>query len=276
MIIGLDHIVLVVRDLTASADRFSALLGVAPAWRTQEDGASSVIFTLDNVSLELLAPGLAAPASEPIEAVLREDGEGLASLAFSVADLARTHRRLANLGLEPEPMVAGSSHDVATGQPLTWNRTRTRHTHGLRAFLIALDAPRPHSPPTVSSPIRALERVIIRTADAERAAAFYGARLGLEMRLDQKMGPGRMMFFRCGEVTLEVLATPDADPERDRLWGLTWRGDHMAALHTRLSGAGFAVSELRQGRGPGTQIFTVRDGTNGVPTAVLQPAPARS
>ena len=36
MIIGLDHIVLVVRDLTASADRFSALLGVAPTATQKE------------------------------------------------------------------------------------------------------------------------------------------------------------------------------------------------------------------------------------------------
>jgi hypothetical protein len=35
---------------------------------------------------------------------------------------------------------------------------------------------------------------------------------------------------------------------------------------------GFDVSEVREGRKPETRVFSVRDGTCGVPTLVLQPA----
>lgn len=277
MITGLDHIVLIVHDLEAAAERYGALFGLAPAWRTASDGAAGVIFTLDNISLEILAPRGEGATGDRVRAALDKDGEGLASLAFATTGLARLHRRLGNLGLTPEPIAEGLSHDLDTGAELSWSRSRATGpgANGLRAFFLQLNAPRPVSKATGPDPITAVERVIIRTHDADRAAAFYGARLGLEMRLDQAMGPARMMFFRCGDLTLEVLATPDAEPGRDRLWGLSWRGADMAAQHARIAAAGFSVSELREGRGAGTRIFTVRDGTCGIPTVVLQPAPAR-
>ena len=46
-------------------------------------------------------------------------------------------------------------------------------------------------------------------------------------------------------------------------------GTVYPALH-RLEQAGLEVSELREGRKPGTQVFTVRTGTFGVPTIVIQ------
>ena len=38
----------------------------------------------------------------------------------------------------------------------------------------------------------------------------------------------------------------------------------------RVQGQGFAVSEVRVGNKPGTQVFTVRGGTCGVPTLFLR------
>jgi hypothetical protein len=38
-----------------------------------------------------------------------------------------------------------------------------------------------------------------------------------------------------------------------------------------MAGQKIEVSEIRTGRKPGTRVFTVKDGTLGVPTLVLQP-----
>ena len=46
-----------------------------------------------------------------------------------------------------------------------------------------------------------------RPPDPERAAALYGARLGLDMALDRSHPDwGRLMFFRCGDLIVEVVA----------------------------------------------------------------------
>ena len=118
--------------------------------------------------------------------------------------------------------------------------------------------------------------MVIRTPDPERAAALYGARLGLDMRLDRSNPTwgARLMFFRCGDLIVELAhdlrAGVSAGP--DRLWGLSWRRTTPPAAIARLRGAGLDVSDTRPGRKPGTHVFTVRDGTCGVPTLMLQPS----
>jgi hypothetical protein len=92
----------------------------------------------------------------------------------------------------------------------------------------------------------------------------------------------RLLFFRVGGVTLEI-AAQDPRPEagspatarggddNDRLWGLSWRVPNADAARERLAGAGFDVSDVRAGRKPDTRVLTVRDGTCGVPTLLIEP-----
>ena len=56
MINGLDHIVVLVEDIKPGAKAYELLLGRAPSWRSRGDGSENVLFTLDNMSLELMAP----------------------------------------------------------------------------------------------------------------------------------------------------------------------------------------------------------------------------
>src|SRR4030095_3327331 len=171
-------------------------------------------------------------------------GDGLASLAFATADLDRAHRRLARLGLEPEPLADGESSDAT-------NRRRA-------------------APPGAS-----LEEGGIRTPDPERATALYGARLGLDMRLD-RANPAwgaRLLFFRCGDLIVEGAhdLAAGAGLGAARPWGLSWRVPDAEAARARLRSAGLDVSEVRPGRKPGTHALTLRGGTCGAPTRLLQP-----
>ena len=68
------------------------------------------------------------------------------------------------------------------------------------------------------APITAMDHVVVSTSDPERAAALYGARLGLDMALDRSHPEwGRLMFFRCGDLIVEVAYRPGkAGRGRDR------------------------------------------------------------
>ena len=71
-----------------------------------------------------------------------------------------------------------------------------------------------------------MDHVVIGTADPERTAALYGARLGLDMALDRSHPEwGQLMFFRCGDLIVEVTHRPgkDAPDAPDRLRGICWR-----------------------------------------------------
>jgi catechol 2,3-dioxygenase-like lactoylglutathione lyase family enzyme len=283
MITGLDHVVLIVRDLATSIRAYETLLGVSVAWLAKADGAEMAVFTLANMSLEVMAPSSDqdGAAGERLRAALDLDGEGLASICFRANDLAALHRRLTRLDLAPEPIGEAESVNLLDGKRLQWRRTRTAtdKTHGVRLFFIEWQAERPRSAPLSAAPMVGLDHVVVGTRNPERAAALYGARLKLDMALD-RTNPAwgsRLMFFRCGDLIVEIAhrlnETGDAP---DKIFGLSWRADDIDGARARLAATGLDVSDVRDGRKPGTRVFTVRDGHGGVPTLVLKPSPSRA
>jgi catechol 2,3-dioxygenase-like lactoylglutathione lyase family enzyme len=275
VITGLDHVVILVRDIAAGEAAYKTLFARTPAWRNSGDGADRVLFTLDNMTLELMAPSGEAGNAERIRAVMAEQGEGLASICFRTNDIAKMHRRLDRLTLRPEPIAEAESRDTTSGATLSWKRTRaaTDTTRGVRLFFLELAKERPLSVRTSPASVTAMDHVVVATADPERAAALYGARLGLDMALDRSHPDwGQLMFFRCGDLIVEVVHRPgkDTDAARDRLWGLSWGVADADATRARLASEGLDVSDVRTGRKPGTRVLTVRSGTCGIPTLLVE------
>jgi catechol 2,3-dioxygenase-like lactoylglutathione lyase family enzyme len=286
MITGLDHVVVLVSDIKAGAAAYQTLFARTPSWHNSGEGAERVLFTLDNMTLELMAPSGDGATADRIRSVLAEQGEGLASICFRTSDIARMHRRLDRLTLKPEPVAEVESRDAVTGATLSWKRTRaaTDATRGIRMFFLELARERPLAVRTAPASITAMDHVVIGTADPEGAAALYGARLGLDMALDRSHPEwGRLMFFRCGDLIVEVAHRPgkeaaedtakDAVTAPDRLRGICWRVADIDATRARLIEAGVDVSEARPGRKPGTKVMTARNGTCGVPTLLVQRTP---
>lgn len=261
MIISLDRIRLQASDLGAAAASMEKLLGHAA-----ETGEEDATIRLSNMSLEIVPSDQGA--------------EGLCGLAFTVDGAHAMHHICERRALQPSAPVAFAESDTRGG--LIEGRyfsLSVEATHGLPVSLFEYTAKPVHTmQPAAKGAITGLDHIVVRTTHPNRAAALYGARLGLDMRLDRtepKWGT-RLMFFRCGDMIVEVvhnLNEPASDTP-DRLWGLSWRTPDIEAAHARLASSGFTVSEIRTGRKPGTRVFTVKDGTLGVPTLVLQP-PAR-
>jgi catechol 2,3-dioxygenase-like lactoylglutathione lyase family enzyme len=275
MIAGLDHVVVLTEDIGKGVAAYGTLLGSAPSWQNSGDGADRVLFTFANMTLELMAPSGFSLAADRIRSVISQSGEGLASICFATADIGKMQRRLERVALKPEPVAEVESQDSVSGAKLHWKRTRasTDLTRGVRMFFLELDGERPHSKATAASPVTGLDHVVVSTEDSERAAALYGARLGLDMALDRTHQDwGQLMFFRCGDLIVEVVRRPVAggDATRDKLWGLSWRVGDIDAARTRLIDAGVEVSEVRIGRKPGTRVMSIRSNTCGVQTLFLE------
>ena len=115
---------------------------------------------------------------------------------------------------------------------------------------------------------------ITQRPDLDASARLYGEGLGLRLALDRSFEDRglRMLFFRIGGVTVEVVGSlseiPSGD-KPDRFGGLAWTVDDILAAHERLSRQGFDVTEHRPGNKPGTRVFTVRSDTCGVPTLII-------
>jgi len=275
VISGLDHGVVLVADIGKGAAAYEALLGCAPSWQNSGEGADRVLFTLDNMTLELMAPSGFSVAADRIRNVIGASGEGLASICFATPDIGKMHRRLERVALKPEPVAEAETTDAVSGVTLRWKRTRasTDLSRGVRMFFLELGGERPRSRAVATAPVVGLDHIVVSTEDSERAAALYGARLGLDMALDRTHQDwGQLMFFRCGDLIVEVVRRTVAggDATHDKLWGLSWRVGDLDAARSRLIAAGIEVSEVRIGRKPGTRVMSIRSRTCGVQTLFLE------
>jgi catechol 2,3-dioxygenase-like lactoylglutathione lyase family enzyme len=273
MIHALDHIAVAVRDLDAGIKAYEALLGRAAGMRSHAGGATRVWFQLSNMALELIAPNGPGSAGDRVRARLDAAGEGLWILAFATDDLGGAKKTLERRGVP---------NQAATGSEERGLFFDTTATHGVTLLLVQRSRPAPsQSSPAIGDPVAALtalDHVVINTPNPDRALALYGARLGLNLRLDRSNPEwgSRLMFFRCGELTVEIghsLKDGISDGP-DRLGGLAWRAADPAAAQARIALAGLDVSDVRAGRKPGTEVFTVRSGVPGAPSLVISAAPA--
>jgi catechol 2,3-dioxygenase-like lactoylglutathione lyase family enzyme len=277
MITGLDHVLLVCPSIDEGESNYSALLGREPDWRSTDPGGSStLIYQLENTALELMAPHGGGPLARRLHSMLDADGIGLKSLIFASDNLAEDRGVFDRRSLKPEEITPGESVDPSSGKARYWNRIRLDDiaTHGVRIFALQRRQPDPlvHKPRDGSA-AAGLDHVVINTANPDRAAALYGARLGLRMALDRSNPDWdmRLIFFRAGGLTIELAhkLSAGAGNQPDKLWGLSWRVPDIEAAHARLEKAKFSVTPIRAGRRPGTKVFTVRDRTLNVPTLIL-------
>ena len=100
--------------------------------------------------------------------------------------------------------------------------------------------------------------------------------LGMRLALDQQVPEwgGRMLFFRFAKMTLEIIHNQSEPPERDQFWGITYLCPDLEHTLARLDRAGIEHSPLRTGRKPGTLVASVHSHALGLPTLLIQPAPA--
>jgi catechol 2,3-dioxygenase-like lactoylglutathione lyase family enzyme len=265
MLTTLDHVALVVRDLNAATTQYSALLGCTPTLHGADSGVENTWFQLGNIGLNIIAPG----KGDRAQAQLDQYGEGLWAMAFATPDIAKTRHILERRGIP--------STEPHTQRTRATSVLAPEDTHGTAIFLVEqqTDAIPPVSPATcdASAAVVGLDHIVITTPQPDRAAALYGARLGLEMKLDRTNPDwgSRLMFFKCGDLVIEIAhdLKKGVSDGPDHVWGLSWHVPNIAATRARLAAADFNVSEVRAGRKPGTQVFTVRDKTASVPTIVL-------
>lgn len=254
-----------VRDCAAAAREYETLLGRSAGSMRLRDGVVSTVLATDTIAVELMAPEGDGKMAQRLRAAL-DQGEGWKSVVFAVVDIERMRRRMERVGLAPDAIVDSEAQRSF--------RVSSERSHGVRLFFMERETPLQASPMEAGG-VSGLDHIVIQSADMERAAALYGARLGLDMRLDREVRGRRLMFFRCGDAIVEIAHDPSIADGRDRLWGLSWRVSEADAARERLAGVGFNVSEVRTGMKPGTRVFTVRDRTCGVPTLMIETRPQR-
>ena len=283
MLSGLHSVVVDVADFDSAVGDYARLLGQEPNWieSNAQGHTRSALFPLANTILEIRVQSAAAVEGAP---------KGLSGLRLACDDLERFVGRLESGGTPMLPSVPQKA-ERSDGEPArTWVSATVDPTasRSISVELISDEAgPRPvwtdlgtdraHSHPIdPQSAIRALDHVVVFSADVEATRDFYADRLGIRLALDrifEKRGV-RLLFFRIGGVTIEIgsrLAVAPQPDRIDRFGGLAWQVPDIEAIGSRLQADRFDVSEIRDGHKPGTRVCTVRDPVHDVPTLLIEP-----
>ena len=278
MITALDHITVAVADLDAAVAAYEMFLGRRVNWRGASGGAEQAWIQLPNMALNLVSPSGDGAWGDQARQRLADRGEGLWRIAFTAQDLEAVRSQAGRRGVATgDPVLRVSRSPDGAERRWRLSEADPATTAGVDLALVDVaEEPWPVSPPvtTDAAAISLLDHVVINTPNPDRALALYGARLGLDFRLERSNPAwgSKLMFFRCGGAVVEIgAALKDGPPPEgpDRLSGLAWRVSDPDAARARLAACGLDVSEVRQGRKPGTRVFTVRSGVPGAPTLLL-------
>lgn len=272
-----DHIIIAVADLQKAAEDYALMLGRAPSWRGRhpEYGSANVLFRLDNCYLELLAADGEGWAGDMVRGVIDTQGQSLCALVFGTQDCDAFLENARAKGLQVADPVPGHGVDddkgvTRTWQTMFWDMAAAR---GIFSFCLRHDdlSALPMAETTGAGPVSAVDHVVVQTNSAAAAKTFYGDQLGIRLALEQDVPDwgGTQLFFRTNSMSIEVIAS-DKTGDEDRLWGLALKTDDIEATQARLTAAGIEVSQVRDGRKPGTRVCTAKSHVLDVPTLLIE------
>ena len=116
----------------------------------------------------------------------------------------------------------------------------------------------------------ALDHLVLTTNKSDDLINLYEKELGIRLALDQfveKWG-GRMLFFRTGQATIEVI---DNKVEgNDQFWGLAWKTKDIRKKREYLIENDFNVSDVKDGRKKDTLVATVKFDEVKIPTLLVE------
>jgi len=274
-------------DVPQAITEFTQLLGAIPCWQgtitegpvDKSKGDTGLInvgskqtypaawFYLENTLLELI-PALALNARTGISGfTLKSDSLDDAAAALdNGAWYSREYQTVVDAGQSVDVRLAGLFHEGAYREALY--RLDQAAANGLRINITETEFL-----PLAGGDVETcrIDHIVLRTNDGDACVRLLAEQLGLRLALDQEKPEwgGRMLFFRSGKLTLEVIAPEGGLKAGDYFWGFALKVADMDAEHKRLQEAGVNVSELRNGRKPGTRVATVKSHSGGVPALLV-------
>jgi catechol 2,3-dioxygenase-like lactoylglutathione lyase family enzyme len=274
---SIDHIIITVPDLASATADYSTLLGRSPSWRGAHPdyGTANTLFKLENTYIELLAAQGEGMAADIVRANLDKRGSSLGGIVVGTDSATDFINHARDKGLAASDPIPGHGVDEITGAARHWRNIfwDPAAARGVFSFCIEHDpdSSLPEASPTGEGPITAVDHVVVRTQSANAAKRFYGDQLGIRLALEQDVPDwgGTQLFFRASSMSIEVIASEKA-PEEDDLWGLAFKTASLDTTHQRLVNEDIDVSEIREGRKPGTRVCTVKSHGLQVPTLLIE------
>ena len=121
--------------------------------------------------------------------------------------------------------------------------------------------------------IFAIDHIVLMSNDLDSCLTEFGMDgIGIRLALDKTESAwgGRMLFFRTGKLTVEIIQNINISEEKDCFWGIAYQCLDISATLANLNNMGVRYSPIREGRKNGTLVSTIKSHNLGLPTLLLQ------
>ena len=262
MINSLDRISVATSDLERSKKTFNDFFDSSPAFEVEEKniGYKSLIYNFENTRLELISHLGSKENSEFSNFFIDNPNGGL--FGFSL----RCENKEIFEKMKVSPFV--EIEETTEENKITYQTNNLKQSKKFKLSLNHYDSPLPNK--NIDSDLFALDHLVVKTNSGDNLVNLYKEKLGIRLALDQMVEEwgGRMLFFRTGHATIEVI--DNKVPGEDNFWGLAWKTKNIEKTCERLAEKNLNVSEVRKGRKKDTLVATVKFDEIKIPTLLVE------
>jgi hypothetical protein len=276
MIENVDHIIVVVEDLSLAEQNYKKIFGIDPVWRGKHEelGTANVLFNFENTYFELLAANGFGIGADLVNHTLNEKGEGLLGLVLGTKNIMQFRDSAIENGYPLSEISAGHGiNEQNEKREWLYQFLPNELSRGIFSFVIEHKSPDLPLLASDKSTVNKLEQVVIKTNDVNGFIKIYRDIYGIRLALDSfiETWKKRILFFRLNKTTIEVIEDKnDEDLPNDFLWGLAWGVQDIIQTRERLLSMNIEVSDIRSGVKENTLVATISSHTNNVPTLLIE------
>ena len=276
MIENVDHIIVVVEDLSLAEQNYKKIFGIDPVWRGKhaELGTANVLFNFENTYFELLAANGSGIGADLVNHAINEKGEGLLGLVLGTKNIMQFRDSVIENGYPLSEISTGHGiNEQNEKREWLYQFLPNELTRGIFSFVIEHKSPDLPLLASDKSTVNKLEQVVLKTNDVNGFIKIYRDIYGIRLALDSfiETWKKRILFFRLNKTTIEVIEDKnDEDLPNDSLWGLAWGVKDIIQTRERLLSMNIEVSDIRPGVKEDTLVATISSHTNNVPTLLIE------
>ena len=276
MIENVDHIIVVVEDLSLAEQNYKKIFGIDPVWRGKhaELGTANVLFNFENTYFELLAANGSGIGADLVNHAISEKGEGLLGLVLGTKNIMQFRGSAIENGYPLSEISTGHGiNEQNEKREWLYQFLPNELTRGIFSFVIEHKSPDLPLLASDKSTVNKLEQVVLKTNDVNGFIKIYRDIYGIKLALDSFIETlkKRILFFRLNKTTIEVIEDKnDKDLPNDSLWGLAWGVQDINQTRERLLSMNIEVSDIRPGVKEDTLVATISSHTNNVPTLLIE------
>ena len=276
MIENVDHIIVVVEDLSLAEQNYKKIFGIDPVWRGKHEelGTANVLFNFENTYFELLAANGSGIGADLVNHAISEKGEGLLGLVLGTKNIMQFRGSAIENGYPLSEISTGHGiNEQNEKREWLYQFLPNELTRGIFSFVIEHKSPDLPLLASDKSTVNKLEQVVLKTNDVNGFIKIYRDIYGIRLALDSfiETWKKRILFFRLNKTTIEVIEDKnDEDLPNDSLWGLAWGVKDIIQTRERLLSMNIEVSDIRPGVKEDTLVATISSHTNNVPTLLIE------